>query len=334
MRGLELWIVAVAVVVLSAAGAAGGAEGEMFPFSVQTLDVNDDATDMSWMNDCPAGKSGFVQVKDGHFADGAGKRVRFLGVNVCYATAFPTHAEADVLAARLAKLGFNCVRLHHMDGLRAPMGIWDPAYKDYQHMDAGQLDKLDYFIAQLKKHGIYVDMNLHVSRQFTKADGFPDADKLTKYCKGVDNFEPRMIELQKVYARELLTHLNPYTKTRYADEPAVAIIEINNENSLLEYCIDGTIDTLPELLPLAVARDVERLAPEALLIDGRAAEGVGRRVGADRRQYPDELGLRLGDGSLAVGSAESGEGLDQGGGRRAGTGREMHARRADARRKP
>ena len=33
----------------------------------------------------------------------------------------------------------------------------------------------------------------------------------------------------------LLAHTNPYTKMRYADDPAVAIVEILNENSLLEF---------------------------------------------------------------------------------------------------
>lgn len=218
----------------------------MFPFPIQTLNANHDATDMSWMNECPAGKNGFVYVKDGHFADGNGKRIRFMGVSQCFSGIFPRHADADKLAARMAKLGINCVRIHHMDGWYAPNGIWDSKYKDKQHIDADQIDKLDYLIYALKQHGIYVDLNLHVARQLSKSDGFfPDADKLTKYDKGVDNFEPRMIALQKKYAKDLLTHFNPYTKTRYVDEPAVAIIEINNENSLLNYCMDGRIAEIP-----------------------------------------------------------------------------------------
>lgn len=236
---------AVLLLVIPAAVSTGAAD-DMFPFAIQTLNTNRDATDMSWMNECPAGRNGFVRVKDGHFVDGAGKRIRLLGVNLCFAAAFPEHADADILAARLAKLGINCVRLHHMDNTYPPSGIWDKSYPDKQHLDAGQLDKLDYLIAALKRHGIYVDINLHVSRQFSEADGFADTAGLPKYDKGVDNFEPRMIELQRNYARDLLTHLNPYTKTRYVDEPAVAIIEINNENSLVGFCTDTTIFTIPE----------------------------------------------------------------------------------------
>jgi hypothetical protein len=41
-----------------------------------------------------------------------------------------------------------------------------------------------------------------------------------------------MIELQKEYASQLLGHRNPYTKLKYTEDPAVAIVEINNENAL------------------------------------------------------------------------------------------------------
>ena len=55
-----------------------------------------------------------------------------------------------------------------------------------------------------------------------------------------------MIELQKKYARDLLTHVNPYTKTAYTDEPAVAFVEINNENALFAEWGWGKLDSLPE----------------------------------------------------------------------------------------
>jgi hypothetical protein len=38
--------------------------------------------------------------------------------------------------------------------------------------------------------------------------------------------------LEKEYARNLLTHVNPYTKTEYRKEPAIAIVEILNENGI------------------------------------------------------------------------------------------------------
>ena len=133
----------------------------------------------------------------------------------------------------LRKFGVNLVAVHLLDYYHAPKGIFDARYKDKQHLDAGQLDKLDHFVYQLKRHGIYVNINLQVARAFTAADGFPDTDKLPQLGGVVNYFEPRMIDLQKNYARDLLTHYNPYTKTRYAEEPSVAIVELTNENTLV-----------------------------------------------------------------------------------------------------
>jgi hypothetical protein len=38
--------------------------------------------DVSFLLDAPAGKHGFIQMKDGHLATGDGRRIRFWGVNI------------------------------------------------------------------------------------------------------------------------------------------------------------------------------------------------------------------------------------------------------------
>ena len=59
-------------------------------------------------------------------------------------------------------------------------------------------------------------------------------EKLPEYCKAIDKINDQMVRMQRDYARALLTHVNPYTRTSYAKEPGVAMVEINNENSLLQ----------------------------------------------------------------------------------------------------
>ncbi len=212
---------------------------EMFPFVLPWDDATPSITNISSWLEKPAGRDGFVTVKDGHlFANG--KRLRIFGVNMAFGANFPTHADAEKVAARMAKFGINCVRFHHMDMLAAPDGIWA---QDMRTLDPGQLDKLDYFIAELKKNGIYTDLNLHVSRTYPDR---PKAEKIGNepFDKGVDNFCAAMIALQKDYARDLLTHVNTYTKNAYIAEPAVALIEINNENALLTSWHYGSLDTI------------------------------------------------------------------------------------------
>ena len=234
IRGMKL------PVLLALASAASAAD--MFPFQLPWDDSTPSITNIAWLNDKPAGRDGFVHVKDGHLFAGE-KRLRIFGVNMCFAANFPKHEDADKIAARLAKFGINCVRFHHMDMFSAPAGIFE---KDGRTLDAGQLDKLDYFIAALKKHGIYANLNLHVSRTYPD---LPKADKKgsPQFDKGVDNYHAPMIALQKTYARDLLTHVNKYTGNAYAVEPAVALVEINNENALGFQWFAREMDDLPPI---------------------------------------------------------------------------------------
>jgi hypothetical protein len=216
----------------------------MFPFVIPGLatPAPRSVVDVSWLNDKPAGGHGFVRVRDGHFVDGQGKRLRFLASNFTFGSCFPDHDTADKLAARLASLGINCIRFHHTDNQPAPGGIWKAGTPKKNEFDPGQLDRLDYFIAALKRHGIYADVNLHISRNYWEGEDFLDGlasnrerqEKLPGYGKALDKINDQMVRMQRDYARALLTHENAYTHTTYAKEPCVAIVEINNENSLLQ----------------------------------------------------------------------------------------------------
>ena len=191
------------------------------------LDAELPDLDVSALNRRPAGHAGFIRNVDGHFADENGQRQRFLGTNLCFGGAFPEKSEAQPLAVRMSKLGINVVRLHHIDNAESPRGIWLSGQKG---LDPNQLDRLDWLIAKLAEQGIYVNINLHVSRVYPDMD--PELDRAFRYGKALDNFYPPYIKLQKDYARALLTHRNPYTGRSYVAEPAVLCVEINNENSL------------------------------------------------------------------------------------------------------
>jgi hypothetical protein len=191
--------------------------------------------DVSFLLDAPAGQRGFVVVKDGHLATEDGQRIRFWGVNITDwspgSRQIPRKEDAAFWAATLARFGVNCVRFQFLD-LKEPRGLIDNRRPGTRALDPEQADREDLFIAELEKRGIYIDFNLLVGRPFQSADGVQDAASLREGAKGTSLFDRRMIELQKEYARQLLDHVNPYTKRRYTDDPAVALIEINNENAL------------------------------------------------------------------------------------------------------
>jgi Carbohydrate binding domain len=223
----------------SKAKGIGGADAR-FEFLTPWDDAKANFVDVSSLNDGPAGSHGLIVVKDGHFVESdTGRRVRFLGTNLCFDGLYPSNEDAEAIAAHLAKYGMNVVRLHHQDTtfkFPGPEGrLWDPNYADNRHIDASQLEKMDYLVAQLEKRGIYIDMCLHVSRKFTPADGFPEGvSKIPfPFDKRVDIFDPQMIAIDKEYFRDLLTHVNPYTGKTYAADPGLLNVEINNENSLM-----------------------------------------------------------------------------------------------------
>ncbi len=158
---------------------------------------------------------------------------KFWGVNITSASCFPPVAEASGIAAHAAKMGINLVRFHHVDN--PGWGTEASIFVDGQStrtLNPVTQNRLDHFIYQLKQHGIYTNMNLNVSRTFNSLDGVPDADSLKEFAKGVTVFDPQLIALQKEYAAQLLGHLNPYTGKKLSEDPALAMVEIINENSL------------------------------------------------------------------------------------------------------
>ena len=205
---------------------------DMFPFVV-SYGGETNASSVAHFLDAPAGKHGFVRVEGAEFVTDAGP-IRFNGTNLTGPANFPEHDVADRLAARFARLGVNCVRLHFMDTWYSNFMdtrrqcILDDDSKTQRKLSPAQLDKLDYLIAAFKKRGIYVNMNLHVGRTLDERDGVPGGSPWAN--KTVGQFYPRCVELQKEYARDLLTHVNKYTGNAYTDEPAVAMIEISNED--------------------------------------------------------------------------------------------------------
>ena len=177
---------------------------------------------------------------DGHFYR-SGRRIRIWGVNLSFGANMPTHADAPYVAARLAAAGVNSIRCHHMDTSRWPRGLWNS--RDGKTIEPEALDRLDFFINELARRGICVNINLHVGRAHSEYLGLPEANR--KYDKINNLFTPELIEAQKDFARQLLGRVNPYRKVRYADDPAVAFVEITNENSFFMWSSEETLRTLP-----------------------------------------------------------------------------------------
>ena len=228
--------------ILKEMAATTGEMAPLFPFRVvhgaPDNITNVQTWDGPWQ---PAGSGGFVRSAGSRFADDRGP-CRFTGTNICFSGCFPEHDQADFVATDLARFGITLVRLHYVHHKFPPDKIY--ASPD-SFIEPVQLEKFDYLFNQLKRRGIYVYMQLNIARKFGKQSGFENANKLPWYNNGIDNIEPRMIALQRKYVSDLLTHVNPYTGLAYKDDPAIATLELANENSVVVNWYKAKLDNLP-----------------------------------------------------------------------------------------
>jgi hypothetical protein len=208
-------------------GAAFGQEG-FYRFAVDQDNLAG-AADFGFLN-APLADADKVSVADGHFVTAAGRRVRFFGVNLAFGANFPEAKDAERIAKRLRRLGVNLVRLHHMDtqpdssSANAGSLLTTGPYPTLNNLS---VERLRGFLDALKAEGIYVNLNLKTGYVFRPgADGVPEAAMPTQ-SKPLHIFEPRMVALQQEYAAKAIEAL------QLRDDPVLAMVEINNESSLL-----------------------------------------------------------------------------------------------------
>ena len=219
--------------------------------------VNKGVLDFSHLLDAPAGKHGFLQIKDDHFYFEDGTRARFLGFNIAARSNTPSHELAEKLADHFASMGVNIIRMHAAD---APIGqeecTWSSCkeapllkYSEGSSIEFNPegLDRFDYLAAKLKEKGIYLHFDLLIARQFLAGDGLEYPGDMVPCIKCFPMFNQRLIDLQRDYAKKFLCHVNPYTGLAYKDDPAVAVVQMNNEDSAIKG-IDE-VDQNPQLLP-------------------------------------------------------------------------------------
>ena len=218
-------------IVLQEAGATS--ETDTSDWVAYTLPWDSAPVDVSFLNHRPAGRFGFVQASDGKFvfADSS-EEVRFWGTCFSAGANFPTHEQAEKIARRLARFGINMVRTHHADAPWAERHFFKKDADDTRQFDPESLDRFDYLLYCLKQEGIYIYLDQLVNRYFKAGDGVDAVENLEACAKPYSNFDPRLIELQKEFSKNLWSHVNPYTGLAYKDDPAIAMMEFANENDL------------------------------------------------------------------------------------------------------
>ncbi len=160
------------------------------------------------------------------------KEATFFGVNytVPFAYGYRSHKslgvdiekaiDADVY--HLQRLGLDAFRVH----------VWDVEISDSAGnlLDNEHLRLFDYLLMKLKEKNI----KIIITPIAFWGNGYPERDErtpgfATKYGKGPSVVLEAAIQAQENYLKQLLAHVNPYTKLTYTSDPDVIAMEINNE---------------------------------------------------------------------------------------------------------
>jgi hypothetical protein len=210
------------------AGVAVGADGWAFAPPEDTFSA-DAQLDLRSLNEKVAGESGFVGLsKDGnHFVFGNGKPARFWCIN-------GGAEKADDLAheARfLAKHGVNMIRLHMQLSPGDNSKVTDVNHK--------QIEQIWREVAAMKKEGIYCTISPYWASCGLKPSwGIQGHNE----AWGVLFCDATLQSGYKAWLKALYTETNPLTGKSLAQDPAVAVIQLQNEDSLLFWTMIGFLN--------------------------------------------------------------------------------------------
>ena len=187
----------------------------------------------AFKNEKPAGRHGFLGIRDGRFAFEDGAPGRFWGTNFNGGACFPSHGYSEKVARRLAKTGVNIVRFHQLDAEWNTPNIFSFSKGERightLELHVESMDRLDYLVYCLKEQGIYCYLDMLTYRHFKTGDGVESVLELADAPSPYIYYNRKMIELQKKFIYDIWTHVNPYTKLAYKDDPVFVLSEIVNE---------------------------------------------------------------------------------------------------------
>ncbi len=238
---------------------AGGA-GDWFPLLADDDPLDPRSViDMSRLIPAPAGALGFLHP--------AGKDLRFEKATAsvklwgCGSNVEPGRYSRTQLTQRakyLRKFGINAVREH---------AVFDEVNTDGK-IDPKKLDQYDWWFAELKKNGIYTDWSVFYHFTIGPEDGYDPAlfaelegAGKRKDTYGIITAAPVLWDIRNKTLVALLTHKNPYTGLRYVDDPALAVVEMQNEDSIFFWNPLGALsEPKPKKWPLHAKQLRERFA--------------------------------------------------------------------------
>src|SRR6195256_22712 len=225
------------------------------------------------------------------------KEVTLFGANYVLTTASDYRAAGYVHADRKRTIDEDVAQFARMgwDGMRLTFwGDWEASDTAGNLIANDHLDLLDYLIARAKERGIFMlfsPIQLYGSNwpdalQDTTAPGFG-----RRFGKGRMGTDPAAIAAQVNYLRQILDHVNPYTRLALKDEPAILFIELVNEPWHHSDDLPGSIRYINALTDAVRGTGCTKLVFYNVSQDFRIAEAIrrSRAQGVTFAWYPTGL---------------------------------------------
>ena len=180
----------------------------------------------------PAGASGRVMANsEGElaFEKKPTERAKFHCASLSWSPAsgsFPDKQTADLYAEQLRVHGYNVARFHFVEAI-----LMTDRDEDFDY-DPDQLDRFRYLLAALKRRGIYWIIDAMASSNGAFGSIYPDrwADIYDLRLK--IHFDAEARQHWSRLVKTILGTVNPYTKLRPIEDPALALVVLTNENGL------------------------------------------------------------------------------------------------------
>ena len=189
---------------------------------------------MNAIDDKPAGTHGVLKTSADQLIFEDGTAAEFWGVAITVSKKFPPKNKIDTkkIINKLKKYGFNLVRINGLDFPRYNLyHSWLKTGK----LDKDIMDRLDYFIAELKKSGIYYSLSINNSSLKAKeiykvsSNGHKIRHKQYKF---VQLYDEKVIERVIDWHKVFYGHINEYTKVSYAKDSANIFVTAIGEDSI------------------------------------------------------------------------------------------------------
>lgn len=199
----------------------------------------------------PAGKHGFLQMRGKDYVFEDGTPARFWGVNIADNRPFADSALANYWARYMAGYGINAVRFHKF--------TWNAIDGQLStNLKTDRWQRLDYFSHTLAQAGIYYSWSHIYGHRVNPPDStrllaykevaaidYPNSKHLSGSSVGLVNFAEDLQDLNIELTVNMLQHINPHSGKRYADDPALSFIELQNEDDIFWAALETALKQAP-----------------------------------------------------------------------------------------